>query len=59
MQAFDDLVATGVADQGDIQNGKGDYFNDVLALLLERAVLRKGFAYATRRARIVVQAPHA
>ena len=36
MQAFDDLVATGVADQGDIQNGKGDYFNDVLALLLER-----------------------
>ncbi len=36
MQAFDDLVARGTADQGDIQNGKGDYFNDVLALLLER-----------------------
>lgn len=36
MQDFDGLVADGVADQGDIQNGKGDYFNDVLALLLER-----------------------
>jgi hypothetical protein len=36
MQEFDALVAAGVADQGDIQNGKGDYFNDVLALLLER-----------------------
>ncbi|MET0603523.1 MAG: hypothetical protein ABW167_16165 [Baekduia sp.] len=36
MQAFDALVAQGVADQGDIQNGKGDYFNDVLARLLEK-----------------------
>jgi hypothetical protein len=36
MREFDELVAQGVADQGDIQNGKGDYFNDVLALLLER-----------------------
>ncbi len=36
MQAFDALVADGVATQGDIQNGKGDFFNDVLALLLER-----------------------
>lgn len=36
MREFDDLVAAGVADQGDIQNGKGDYFNDLLALLLER-----------------------
>jgi hypothetical protein len=35
MQAFDDLVVGGIADQGDIQNGKGDYFNDVLARLLE------------------------
>ena len=34
MQAFDDLVVQGVADQGDVQNGKGDYFNDVLALLV-------------------------
>lgn len=34
MEAFDALVVSGVADQGDIQNGKGDYFNDVLALLL-------------------------
>ena len=35
MQQFDELVAAGVADQGDIQNGKGDFFNDLLALLLE------------------------
>jgi hypothetical protein len=36
MEAFDDLVVRGIADQGDIQNGKGDYFNDVLARLLEQ-----------------------
>jgi hypothetical protein len=36
MEQFDALVAADVADQGDIQNGKGDYFNDLLALLLER-----------------------
>lgn len=35
MRAFDHLVVHGVADQGDIQNGKGDFLNDVLALLLE------------------------
>ena len=35
MEQFDALVVSGVADQGDIQNGKGDYFNDVLACLLE------------------------
>jgi hypothetical protein len=34
MRAFDDLVAAGAADQGDIRNGKGDFFNDMLALLL-------------------------
>lgn len=34
MQAFDELVAGGVADQGDLRNGKGDFFNDMLALLL-------------------------
>lgn len=34
MQEFDRLVAAGVADQGDIQNGKGDFFNDMLAQLL-------------------------
>jgi len=34
MQEFDRLVADGIADQGDIQNGKGDFLNDVLALLL-------------------------
>ena len=36
MENFDRLVVTGVATQGDRQNGKGDFFNDVLALLLER-----------------------
>lgn len=36
MEQFDALVSNGVADQGDIRNGKGDYFNDVLACLLER-----------------------
>jgi hypothetical protein len=35
METFDHNVATGVADQGDRQNGKGDFFNDLLALLLE------------------------
>ena len=35
MYEFDQLVIRGIADQGDIQNGKGDFLNDVLALLLE------------------------
>jgi hypothetical protein len=35
MEGFDRNVATGVADMGDLQNGKGDFFNDLLALLLE------------------------
>lgn len=34
MRAFDELVAEGVADEGDMRNGKGDFFNDMLALLL-------------------------
>jgi hypothetical protein len=34
MQDFDELVSAGVADQGDLRNGKGDFFNDMLALLL-------------------------
>lgn len=36
MEQFDQLVKNGTAKQGDWQNGKGDFFNDVLALLLER-----------------------
>jgi hypothetical protein len=36
MYEFDQLVANGVANQGDRQNGKGDFFNDVVSLLLER-----------------------
>lgn len=35
MEGFDANVASGLADTGDLQNGKGDFFNDVLALLLE------------------------
>ena len=35
MRGFDIEVAAGRADIGDIQNGKGDFFNDLLALLLE------------------------
>lgn len=35
MEGFDANVANGVADIGDLQNGKGDFFNDLLALLLE------------------------
>lgn len=32
MEGFDANVASGFADIGDLQNGKGDFFNDVLAL---------------------------
>lgn len=35
MEGFDQNVASGAADTGDLQNGKGDFFNDLLALLLE------------------------
>lgn len=35
MQEFDKLVALGLADQGARQNGKGDFLNDLLALILE------------------------
>jgi hypothetical protein len=35
MEGFDQNIASGVADMGDLQNGKGDFFNDLLALLLE------------------------
>jgi hypothetical protein len=35
MQAFDANVASGLADIGDLQNGKGDFLNDLLALILE------------------------
>lgn len=34
MWDFDLAVAGGIADQGDIQNGKGDFFNDFLGELL-------------------------
>lgn len=35
MEGFDANIASGAADMGDLQNGKGDFFNDILALLLE------------------------
>jgi hypothetical protein len=35
MEAFDQNVVSGLAGSGDLQNGKGDFFNDLLALLLE------------------------
>lgn len=37
MEEFDSNVASGLADMGDLQNGKGDFFNDLLALILENA----------------------
>ncbi len=35
MGSFDANIVSGVADMADLQNGKGDFFNDLLALLLE------------------------
>lgn len=35
MEGFDANVASGLADIGDLQNGKGDFFNDLLSLILE------------------------
>ncbi len=35
MWDFDQGFAVGLADQGDNQNGKGDFFTDLMALLLE------------------------
>ena len=35
MEQFDDLVASGTADAGARRNGKGEFFNDLLAMVLE------------------------
>lgn len=35
MEGLDANIASGVAKMGDLQNGKGDFFNDLIALLLE------------------------
>lgn len=35
MEGLDANIAGGTANMGDLQNGKGDFFNDVVALLLE------------------------
>jgi hypothetical protein len=35
MEEFDENVATGIASMGDLQNGKGDFLNDLVALLME------------------------
>lgn len=37
MERFDDRVIAGEATEGERQNGKGDYFNDLLAVVLENA----------------------
>ena len=37
MEAFDASVIAGNATEGERQNGKGDYFNDLLAYVLEQA----------------------
>lgn len=46
MEEFDDNVVSGLADQGDRQNGKGDFLNDLVALLLEN---RSGVDLYSRR----------
>jgi hypothetical protein len=35
IEKLDDNLVSGAANMGDLQNGKGDFFNDLLALLLE------------------------
>lgn len=35
IEQLDRNLVSGVADMGDLQNGKGDFFNDLLALILE------------------------
>ncbi len=44
MEASDDNLVDGVATMGDLQNGKGDFFNDLLALLLENFAETELFA---------------
>ncbi len=46
MESFDSGVAAGEATQGERQNGKGDFFNDLLAILLENCA---GVALRSRR----------
>jgi hypothetical protein len=41
MWDFDQAFAVGLADQGDNQNGKGDFFTDLIALLLENCSDKK------------------
>jgi hypothetical protein len=35
LELFDQNLVAGLANMGDLQNGKGDFFNDLLALILE------------------------
>lgn len=46
MAAFDVEVMAGRASEGERQNGKGDYFNDLLAIVLEEA---SGKTLSTRK----------
>lgn len=41
MWAFDQMVTNGTASQGDVQNGKGDFLTDLIALILENASGKK------------------
>lgn len=55
IEKLDDNLVAGLADMGDLQNGKGDFFNDLLALILEGCAeiplfsrrLVPGFIYPT------------
>ncbi|MGH8611995.1 MAG: hypothetical protein ACREYF_08115 [Gammaproteobacteria bacterium] len=40
MRAFDQNFADGIANQGDNQNGKGDFFTDLICLLLQHCSQR-------------------
>jgi hypothetical protein len=39
METFDDNVASGLATMGELQNGKGDFFNNLLAFILENCAM--------------------
>ena len=43
MEAFDASVIAGNATEGERQNGKGDYFNDLLAYVLEQSLRHRSF----------------
>ena len=52
MWGFDQNFALGIADQGDNQNGKGDFFTDLIALLLENCSGKEIHGRGARRGRV-------